>query len=457
MTSAAEAEFERMHAAANESAVDPMEGLSGLNGSLGDVMGGSVKISGRNLLDILNAFTSDVNMPPLDDAQEGGVPQQKDNTQPPGTIQPQANLFKNSAAVRKLGGSSKRFMELGRAPPTGGAFAQFFTPGYDDFGYGAPSPMAVSSLDAATRAAAHDPMAYDKIVLAGKRIPGLAVPPAIASETVGGAGRKSKHPPLKSTQQRTGYQHKPKKPHPVVEKARRDGINALIEDLREVVPDGGWKPSTGAFSKTTSLRNALETITGGRGATGRPDKRTKRAVLMDSIATIEQLKLHVRRLEQEVEIVAKAGDAKRVPSVDGIAPEGCVANGQALQQDSMMKVNVEVRQVEKPAAQSVLGVTTATPLVVKIAYFDRRGFLADQCVALRALGLTIKSAELPKANRNGFVQDTFEVDLEDCDAEESNVNTASLEEQLVELLDEAQSIFYVSTKSQSLGEKRART
>ena len=35
MTSAAEAEFERMHAAANESAVDPMEGLSGLNGSLG--------------------------------------------------------------------------------------------------------------------------------------------------------------------------------------------------------------------------------------------------------------------------------------------------------------------------------------------------------------------------------------------------------------------------------------
>merc|ERR1719313_2300706 len=87
-------------------------------------------------------------------------------------------------------------------------------------------------------------MAYDKIVLAGKRIPGLAVPPAIASETVGGAGRKSKHPPLKSTQQRTGYQHKPKKPHPVVEKARRDGINALIEDLREVVPDGGWKPST---------------------------------------------------------------------------------------------------------------------------------------------------------------------------------------------------------------------
>ena len=55
------------------------------------------------------------------------------------------------------------------------------------------------------------------------------------------------------------------------------------------------------------------------------------------------------------------------------------------------------------------------------------------------------------------MQDTFEVDLEDCDAEESNVNTASLEEQLVELLDEAQSIFYVSTKSQSLGEKRART
>ena len=153
--------------------------------------------------------------------------------------------------------------------------------------------------------------------------------------------------------------------------------------------------------------------------------------------------------------MAKAGDAKRVPSVDGIAPEGCVANGQALQQDSMMKVNVEVRQVEKPAAER--GVTTATPLVVKIAYFDRRGFLADQCVALRALGLTIKSAELPKANRNGFVQDTFEVDLEDWDAEESNVNTASLEEQLVELLDEAQSIFYASTKSQSLGEKRART
>ena len=41
-------------------------------------------------------------MPPLDDAQEGGVPQQKDNTQPPGTIQPQANLFKNSAEFGTL-------------------------------------------------------------------------------------------------------------------------------------------------------------------------------------------------------------------------------------------------------------------------------------------------------------------------------------------------------------------
>ena len=455
MTSAAEAEFERMHAAANESAVDPMEGLSGLNGSLGDVMGGSVKISGRDLLDILNAFTSDVNMPPPGRRAGGRCPAAKGQHPAPGDHPAPGEPVQEQRRGPQAWQELQALHGARQGAPTGGAFAQFFTPGYDDFGYGAPSPWAASPLHPAARAAAHDPMAYDKIVLAGKRIPGLAVPPASASETVGGAGRKSKHPPLKSTQQRTGYQHKPRKPHPVVEKARRDGINALIEDLREVVPDGGWKPSTGAFSKTTSLRNALETITGGRGTTGRPDKRTKRAVLMDSIATIEQLKLHVRRLEQEVEIVAKAGDAKRVPSVDGIAPEGCVANGQALQQDSMMKVNVEVRQVEKPSAQR--GITTATPLIVKIAYFDRRGFLADQCVALRALGLTIKSAELPKANRNGFVQDTFEVDLEDWDAEESNVNTASLEEQLVELLDEAQSIFYASTKSQSLGEKRART
>merc|ERR1712072_753753 len=112
-------------------------------------------------------------------------------------------------------------------------------------------------------------------------------------------------------------------------------------------------------------------------------------------------------------------------------------------------------QPASAAAKVGVEAVAATPLVVSMGYFDRRGFLADQCVAMRSLGLTIKSAELPKPNRNGMVKDTFEVSVEET-AEE--VNTAHLQAQLVEALEEVQSIYYGSQQQQqNPGEKRART
>ncbi|QDZ22982.1 hypothetical protein HOP50_09g55250 [Chloropicon primus] len=416
MSSAAEAAFEMMH---NNNANEPPGGMRG-PATMGIQMdSGSLKLSGRDLLDILNSFT-DPSLPPLGDQM-----QEKDNTQPVGTIQPQANLFQTSSAIRELGRSSKRFQELGRCPPVGGAFPQYFTPGYDDYGYGSPAAPMMNP-QASIDPQQHDPMTFDRIALAGKSVGGISP-----------EGKKER-PKLKATQTRTGYQHKPRKPHPVVEKARRDGINALIEDLREVVQEGGWKRPSAGFMKTTSLRNALETIHSGREP--KRDKRTKRAVLMDSISSIEELMKYVKVLEQQVDVVSKAGEVVTPPEDTG----ACVEAGETFGEENMRRVDVEVSLNDKPGA--------ASSLVVTIAYFDRRGFLADQCVAMRSLGMNIKVGNVSNPNRNGFVKDTFEVDLEEP-LEEVNLNT--LRDQLTEILEEAQSIFYTSSKSP--GSKRSRT
>merc|ERR1712118_296298 len=81
-------------------------------------------------------------------------------------------------------------------------------------------------------------------------------------------------------------------------------------------------------------------------------------------------------------------------------------DGKTFEVENMKKVeaHIELRASE--------GEAKANGMQVKISYFDRRGFLADECVAMRSLGLTIKSAELPKPNRNGFVEDTFEVETD---------------------------------------------
>lgn len=461
MTSPAEAAFERMHAASR--AQDPAPS----SGRMEEYMrtgSGSLKLSGRDLLDILNAFTADPvpgeTFPgPVKGLDDAGF-QEKDNSQPVNTIQPQANMFQQFTSVQKLGRSSKRYQELGRCPPTGGAFPQFFAPGYDDFGYGAPSMMPDQAPAAGQAPGAPpggvpvpNPMTFDNILLSGKKIAGLAMggpkPPG---------ARPSKTQPLKKNQARTGYQHKKRKPHPVVEKARRDGINMLIEELRDIVPEGGWKAG-GQFRKTTSLRDALETIHGG--AVGvKVDKRTKRAVLMDAIASIETLEHHVKTLTEQMEVLGKAAGEAHSPSFksgesayDG--ERSASLSGDPMEEGAMKKVEVEVspREASPGPSEADAEAPPATPLTVKISYFDRRGFLADECVAMRHLGLTIKTAELPKPSRAGWVQDSFDVTAEeDCSTIEQR---HELESQLLEALEETQSLYYQSQKRS--GEKRART
>ena len=104
----------------------------------------------------------------------------------------------------------------------------------------------------------------------------------------------------------------------------------------------------------------------------------------------------------------------------------------------MMQVDVDIIRSEEDQ------------FFVKIEYFDRRGFLADQCVAMRSLCLTIKSASLPKPERNGHVRDIFEVEPLDKDAADLD----ALKEQLQEALNETQSMYYEQDK---VGGKRTRT
>jgi len=440
---------------------------------------GSLKLSGRDLLDILTAFTSNSDAPltPREEQLAAAQNQDKSNTQYLGDekdvsgmkgdmVPPRANMFQRGDLNTSLG-SSMKFQELGRCPPVGGAFNEVYAAGYDDLGYTVPSPIDPSSqatghFQQALQAQVHDPMTFERILLSGKKT-GLETKDDGAGATAV-VGRRPT-PPLKRNQARTGYKHKPKKAHPAVEKARRDGINALIEDLRDIVPEGGW--TAHQVKRSTSLRDAMEGLqhgssSGGAGAGAgekQPDKRTKRAVLMDAIASIDALKEHVNALQEENEALASG----KAPLSTTMANEAFLrapsTDGKAFEEEEMKKVHVEIhlKQKQQSGAQKpVESPKTSSALIVKIAYFDRRGFLADECVALRSLDLNIKSAELPKPNRNGFVQDMFEVDIDKVFAseKESQEDLQGLQEQLTELLLETQSLYYQTVKA---GEKRART
>jgi len=415
--------------------------------------GGSMKLSGRDLLDILTAFTSPGDAPRTPTEEQGQGFQDKSNTQHLAHDDlARADAFRADSQTfnASLGGSMK-FQDLGRCEPVGGAYNQFYAPGYDDYGYSVPSPLntvdpqvsqPIPTYSQAPPAAVQDPMSFDRILLSSKNT-GLESKKEI---------KKRHTPPLKKNQAKTGYQHKPRKPHPVVEKARRDGINALIEDLRDIVPEGGWNPMK--VKRSTSLKDALTKLHGEPGAsTGnaqKPDKRTKRAVLMDAISSIESLEAHVNKLAEEVDNLIKGGEPSMRDASDAGTPS--TMDGKIFEEEEMKKVHVEMEVKHKTSSQDVESNTMT--LIVKVAYFDRRGFLADECVAMRSLELNIKHAELPKPNRNGFVQDVFEVEMEKISGQpEEEVDLDGLKGQLMEALAETQCLYYQSVKA---GEKRAR-
>jgi hypothetical protein len=106
---------------------------------------GSLKLSGRDLLDILTAFTSNTDAPltPKEDQLAAAQTQDKRNTQylaNPDQKDMRANMFQRGDMNANLG-SSMKFQELGRCAPVGGAFNEVYAAGYDDLGYTVPSPV----------------------------------------------------------------------------------------------------------------------------------------------------------------------------------------------------------------------------------------------------------------------------------------------------------------------------
>merc|ERR1719515_466108 len=355
-----------------------------------------MKLSGRDLLDILTAFTSPGDAPRTPTEEQGQGFQDKSNTQHLAHDDlARADAFRADSQTfnASLGGSMK-FQDLGRCEPVGGAYNQFYAPGYDDYGYSVPSPLntvdpqvsqPIPTYSQAPPAAVQDPMSFDRILLSSKNT-GLESKKEI---------KKRHTPPLKKNQAKTGYQHKPRKPHPVVEKARRD-------------------------------------------------------VLMDAISSIESLEAHVNKLAEEVDNLIKGGEPSMRDASDAGTPS--TMDGKIFEEEEMKKVHVEMEVKHKTSSQDVESNTMT--LIVKVAYFDRRGFLADECVAMRSLELNIKHAELPKPNRNGFVQDVFEVEMEKISGQpEEEVDLDGLKGQLMEALAETQCLYYQSVKA---GEKRAR-
>ena len=324
-----------------------------------------------------------------------------------------------------LSGSARLYNSLGRCMPVGGAYSSFYAPGFDDKGYAEPPKEPPPG---SLRASEVDPALFRSMKMGtdlskmnfmeapgGPTLPNsnpsLAVPPSHQGTLPVLEEKKNVR------QRRSG---KDRVPHPVVEKARRDGINALIESLRAIVPVNGW--SHGPREETTV------------------DKRTKRSVLMDTIASIQRLEHAVAQSEK---LLANAGVQAEAmiyaqQQQQQQQQEVLQQSGRHMDAGRMMQVDVDIIRSEEDQ------------FFVKIEYFDRRGFLADQCVAMRSLGLTIKSASLPKPERNGHVRDIFEVEPLDKDAADLD----ALKEQLQEALNETQSMYYEQDK---VGGKRTRT
>ncbi|KAK2080073.1 hypothetical protein QBZ16_002469 [Prototheca wickerhamii] len=208
-----------------------------------------------------------------------------------------------------------------------------------------------------------------------------------ARSTGSGSGLGPSPPPAR----RDG---KPHISHSTVEKQRRDRINSLIDELRELVPP---QPATGEAPDL--------------GAPGGDQRRPKHVVLADTILLVRGLqeKLHLsetRRGGPGGGSLSSANDGGEAPAE--LQREQMSANShrsseshpelpQAPDEDTAIEEGVIV---EEGAEGGIFN--------VKVHCKDRAGLLADMVRALKQLPLEISSAAVT-TTRHGMVSDVFQV------------------------------------------------
>lgn len=180
--------------------------------------------------------------------------------------------------------------------------------------------------------------------------------------------------------------------HSTVEKQRRDRINSLIDELRELVPP--QQPRNGQAA----------------GSEGLEARRPKHVVLADTITLLRQLqqKLHISGTEQ----IATSGLPAR-PADDN--SEGAHSKGSASQDDMEVAGAPQMPFIPCQLTQNA-GVTVERGpdcYYVQVKCRDRKGLLFDIIRALKLLPLEIRTAAVTTTG-DGTVRDVFEVKLDDA-------------------------------------------
>eukprot|EP00191_Tetraselmis_sp_GSL018_P016223 CAMPEP_0177585514 /NCGR_PEP_ID=MMETSP0419_2-20121207/4537_1 /TAXON_ID=582737 /ORGANISM="Tetraselmis sp., Strain GSL018" /LENGTH=393 /DNA_ID=CAMNT_0019075259 /DNA_START=201 /DNA_END=1383 /DNA_ORIENTATION=+ len=186
---------------------------------------------------------------------------------------------------------------------------------------------------------------------------------------------------------------KPQISHSTVEKQRRDRINNLIDELRDLVPP---QTSNGIDSEV---------------------KRPKHVVLSDTIALLKKLQ---SQIPQQMQVIsqenpvdhddAMSSDSQGQANLLGFnlrssRQSSSDANGFPVRESGMSELPMP------PKGQNANGVVVeeaGTSWLVKVRCKDRRGLLSDVISSLKSLDLEIRTAAITTTN-DGTVHDVFEV------------------------------------------------
>jgi len=187
---------------------------------------------------------------------------------------------------------------------------------------------------------------------------------------------------------------KPQISHSTVEKQRRDRINNLIDELRELVPP--QTPSNG-------------------GSENSDVKRAKHVVLSDTIALLKKLQAQMPLQMQSIANQQTFDEPMREDSAD--SRQQSLLGLQYRSQDGTKPTASKEKSQDLPMPpknQNANGVVVEEAeeqeglMIVKVNCKDRRGLLADVISSLKSLDLEIKTAAITTTS-DGTVHDVFEV------------------------------------------------
>lgn len=246
-----------------------------------------------------------------------------------------------------------------------------------------------------------------------------ARPDASRNDTGRQATQQARVPPqpvVQLQQQHGGHsmrQGKPMVSHSTVEKQRRDRINSLIDELRDLVP-----PPSHQEQRSEGGEGSM-----GGGVDG--GKRPKHQVLSDTISLVKELQNKLAVSEERAAALQRHEDTCPFHGLEehAVADKRAAQPGSEPPQQQAMEAtggcsgttsaSVSAAALSDAAAMSVdsqEGVEIeqgAGCLFVKVCCRDRHGLLADIVRTLKAVPVEISSAAI--TTRGNYVHDVFQI------------------------------------------------